>query len=83
MRDVVIENKRVVDLFMLPYMDAIKQVYENYLEKSNLKTRFVEMSLVSRLWRQTKRMFRNNSIAQFFYYKVFSVRFGGREVKKL
>ena len=83
LRDVVIENKRVVDLFMLPYMDAIKQVYENYLEKSNLKTRFVEMSLVSRLWRQTKRMFRNNSIAQFFYYKVFSVRFGGREVKKL
>jgi hypothetical protein len=69
-------------LFYIPYLNVIKDVYNNYLSKSITNVLTQGRPLWRRKYDAVKHKMHANPIAKFLYYKVFNVKYNGYENKK-
>ncbi len=71
-------------LFYYPYVSLMKDVYINYFGKDITKVKVIGTRKIRALWKKFRKMFRNNPLAIFVYYKILGAKYNGSgESKKV
>lgn len=75
-------NEQVrINIFM-PYLQLIKKIYCNDLNITIEEIYIEKRNSLAIAYSYIKRIFRNNKIAQFVYYKLFNIKYNGYEKVK-
>lgn len=69
--------KTMRNLFYLPYVRFMMDIYNDYLGFSFSMVGVKDISLFRKIYNKIKHFLHDNPIAKFFYYKVFDIRYNG------
>lgn len=75
-----IDNDAKKNIFS-PYLDLLKFVFEQHLRVNINSIKLSNRNVVQRTYSILKKSFRNYSFVQYFYFKVFRIRYNGYENK--
>jgi hypothetical protein len=70
-------TKEMESNIYIPYLNLVKEVNNKYLDKHIVKIKIEKRNLVEKIYSKIKKKLRNNMIAQFFYYKIFFIKYNG------
>lgn len=71
--------KQTEDYFYRPYLELMKEIYNMYFATSIQVLKIEDISVWKKIRNRIKHNLHDNSIARFFYYKVFNIKYNGYE----
>jgi len=72
-------NKDIENYIYLPYLLLVKEIYGSFLNVNVNNVSVIGRSELMSFYFKIKKCFRENSIFQFLYYKVFKTKYNGYE----